>query len=70
MDLTDVVLSILNVKYADLAMFLSSWIDILSCYSVFNWLMLPMDSVKAPESMSNPWNLMMLYCELVNKLKT
>lgn len=69
-DPINVTLFILNVKFANLAISLLSWIDVSSSCNAFNWLMLFVDRVEIPKSISNPLNLMSLYYESVEKLKT
>lgn len=69
-DLINAVLPIPNIKLADPAMFLSSYRKVLRYYNTFNWLIPPIDRDKASESMSNLLNSVLLYCELVDKLKT
>lgn len=60
-DLINATFSILNVKFANLAMFLLSWIEILNCYNIFNWLMLPVHWVKTFKLINNLLNLILLY---------
>lgn len=68
-DPIDVIFTILNVKLADPAMFLSSWAKMLSCCNTLNWLILLVDWVEALELINYSLNLVLLYFELVNKLK-
>lgn len=59
-----------KAKLANPIMFLSISIKILSYYIAFSW---PVSSIvwdETPESLNNPLNLILLYCELVDKLKT
>ncbi len=69
-DLIDTTLSIPNIKFANLAKFLSSQTDISSYYNIFNWPMLPVNQVGVLESMINPLNSVLLYYESVKELKT
>lgn len=69
-DLIDVVLPISNKKLADLAMFLLSWIELSSCFNTFSWSISFIDRIEILESMKNSLNLVSLYYELVDELKT
>lgn len=69
-DVIDRIFVIPKAKLADPIMFLSIWIEILSYYIAFSGPISPVDWDKAPESLNIPLNLILLYCELVDKLKT
>lgn len=68
-DPIDAKFSILNVKLANLAVFLLSWIEVSICYNAFNWLMPSVDQIKIPELINNPLNSMLLYHESGDELK-
>lgn len=53
----NIILFISNMKLADLAIFLSSWIEASSCCKTFCYLILPINQVKVPESISYYFNL-------------
>ena len=69
-DPIDVILLILNIKLADPAIFLLSWIVISSCYNTLSWFILLFDQVEALKSISNPLNLVSFYQESADELKT
>lgn len=69
-DLIDTALPIPNIKLADQAIFSLSQIEVSSCYNSFNWSMPPVDWVKTLESINNLLNSVLLYLDLVDKLKT
>lgn len=69
-DPIDVVLPISNIKLANSIIFLLSWIDVLSSYNTFNSLILLVNSVEAFELINNFFNIVSLYCELIDELKT
>lgn len=68
-DLMDIIFFILNIKLTNLTVFLSNYIKILSCYNIFNLLILFIDGFKVLKSINNSLNLMSLYCKSINKLK-
>ena len=70
MDLINIVFPISNVKLVDPAVFLLSWIKLLSCSNAFSWPMPPVDRFEVPKLISNPLNLVSLYRKSVDELKT
>lgn len=68
-NLIDIVLSILNIKFDDSAIFLSNYIEILSYYKAFSLLILFINWVKTFKLISNSLNMISSYYKIVNKLK-
>lgn len=56
-------------KLATLAVFLLNWMEMSSCYNIFSKPIPFIDWVKVLKLTNNPWNLVLLYYGLVNKLK-
>lgn len=69
-DLINVALFISNIKLAELAVFLLSWIEVSSCCNTFNWPMPPVNRVEVSELINNSLNLVLLYCGSLDELKT
>lgn len=69
-NLTDIVLSILDIKLANSTVFFSNKIEILSYYNTFNWLISSINQVKISKSINSFLNSVLLYCKLVDQLKT
>lgn len=68
-NLIDDLLLIPKVKLADLAILLASWIKVLSCYNIINWVMPPIDQVEVLKLISNLLNSVSFYYKLINELK-
>lgn len=68
-NLIDTVLLILNLKLADLVMFLLSWTLISSCCNALTWPISFIDWIEVFELIGNFLNPISLYHELINKLK-
>lgn len=65
----DIPLAILNMKLANLIVFLLSLKYLLNCSNALNWQILLEDQVNALELINNPLNLVLSYCKSVNEFE-
>lgn len=65
----NIVFFVPNIKFANLALFLSNYIKVLYYYNIFHWLILLINEVKKLELIMNSLNLVLLYYKSLDKLK-
>lgn len=63
------MLLILNIKLANLAIFLPNWIKMSNYYNIFNWLILSINQIETFKLINKPLNFVLFYYKLIDKLK-